>query len=210
MSEGGGHRVSRALIRAALLAVLAVPVAAAAFSPQLAWRDPVYIAAGFAGVIAMSLLLLQPVLAGGYLLGLSTAVRRRFHRVVGVILVIAVVVHVAGLWITSPPDALDALLFRAPTFFSAWGVIAMWALFGAALLALLLRRLRLRWWVWRLGHTTLALITVSGSVVHALLIQGTMETMSKVAICTLVVLATARVLYDLRVWTTETRRKQKA
>jgi len=210
MSEGGGHRVSRALIRAALLAVLAVPVAAAAFSPQLAWRDPVYIAAGFAGVIAMSLLLLQPVLAGGYLLGLSTAVRRRFHRVVGVILVIAVVVHVAGLWITSPPDALDALLFRAPTFFSAWGVIAMWALFGAALLALLLRRLRLRWWVWRLGHTTLALITVSGSVVHALLIQGTMETMSKVVICTLVVLATARVLYDLRVWTTETRRKQKA
>jgi len=210
MSEGGGHRVSRALIRAALLAVLAVPVAAAAFSPQLAWRDPVYIAAGFAGVIAMSLLLLQPVLAGGYLLGLSTAVRRRFHRVVRVILVIAVVVHVTGLWITSPPDALDALLFRAPTFFSAWGVIAMWALFGAALLALLLRRLRLRWWVWRLGHTTLALVTVSGSVVHALLIQGTMETMSKVVICTLVVLATARVLYDLRVWTTETRRKQKA
>ncbi|MEK9967378.1 MAG: hypothetical protein VW582_13580 [Rhodospirillaceae bacterium] len=98
---------------------MAVPVAAAAFSPQLAWRDPVYIAAGFAGVIAMSLLLLQPVLAGGYLLGLSTAVRRRFHRVVGVILVTAVVVHVAGLWITSPPDVLDALLFRAPTFFSA-------------------------------------------------------------------------------------------
>ena len=210
MNEGGGHRVSRALIRAALLVVLAVPVAAAAFSPQLAWRDPVYIAAGFAGVIAMSLLLLQPLLAGGYLLGLSTAVRRRFHRVVGMILVTAVVVHVAGLWITSPPDVLDALLFRAPTFFSAWGVIAMWTLFGAALLALFLRRLRLRWWVWRLGHTSLALITVVGSVVHALLIQGTMETMSKVAICALVALATAKVLYDLRVWTTETRRKQKA
>ena len=210
MNEGGGHRVSRALIRAALLVVLAVPVAAAAFSPQLAWRDPVYIAAGFAGVIAMSLLLLQPLLAGGYLLGLSTAVRRRFHRVVGMILVTAVVVHVAGLWITSPPDVLAALLFRAPTFFSAWGVIAMWTLFGAALLALFLRRLRLRWWVWRLGHTSLALITVVGSVVHALLIQGTMETMSKVAICALVALATAKVLYDLRVWTTETRRKQKA
>ncbi|MGB0625408.1 MAG: hypothetical protein ACPGQ5_02430 [Alphaproteobacteria bacterium] len=86
----------------------------------------------------------------------------------------------------------------------------MWTLFGAALLALFLRRLRLRWWVWRLGHTSLALITVVGSVVHALLIQGTMETMSKVAICALVALATAKVLYDLRVWTTETRRKQKA
>ena len=56
----------------------------------------------------------------------------------------------------------------------------------------------------------LALVTAVGSVVYALLIPGTMETMSKVAICTLVILATAKVLYDLRVRTTEIRRKQKA
>ncbi len=84
----------------------------------------------------------------------------------------------------------------------------MWTLFGAALLAILLRRLRLRWWVWRLGHTSLALITVIGSVVHALLIQGTMETTTKVILCTVVVLATVKVLVDLRVWTTDTRRKR--
>jgi len=198
------------VIWAGLLIAVAVPIAAAAFSPQLAWRDPVYIGAGFAGVVAMSLLLLQPLLAGGYLPDLSVRHSRRIHRWVGTGLVAAVVLHVGGLWVTSPPDVLDALFFRAPTFFSVWGVIAMWAVFGAALLALLLRRLGLRFWVWRLGHTSLAAITVIGSVVHAVLIEGTMETITKVLLCTLVLAVTVKVLIDLRVWTTETRRKKKA
>lgn len=198
------------MIWAALLMAIAVPIAAAAFSPQLAWRDPIYIGAGFAGVVAMSFLLLQPLLAGGYLPDLSVPQRRRAHRWIGTGLVAAVVLHVGGLWITSPPDMLDALLFRAPTFFSVWGVVAMWAVFGAALLALLLRRLGWRWWVWRLAHTSCAAIIVIGSVAHALLIEGTMETITKVLLCALVLAATAKVLIDLRVWTTQTRRKTKA
>ncbi|MEP4377600.1 MAG: ferric reductase-like transmembrane domain-containing protein [Alphaproteobacteria bacterium] len=210
MNDRGRHRVPGFLIWAALLVAVAVPIAAAAFSPQLAWRDPVYIGAGFAGVVAMSLLLLQPLLAGGYLPDLSVRNSRRIHRLIGTCLVAAVMIHVAGLWVTSPPDALDALLFRAPTFFSAWGVVAMWAVFGAALLALLLRRLRLKWWVWRLCHTSLAAATVVGSVVHAVLIEGTMETVSKVLLCAAVLAVTSKVLIDLRVWTTETRRKRKA
>ncbi|MDA0786809.1 MAG: ferric reductase [Proteobacteria bacterium] len=208
MGERGRRRIPASVIWAALLVVVAAPIAAAALSSQLAWRDPIYIGAGFAGVVAMSLLLLQPLLAGGYLPDLSVRRRRRVHRWVGAGLVAAVVVHVGGLWITSPPDVLDALLFRAPTFFSVWGVIAMWAVFGAALFALLLRRLHLRWWAWRLCHTSLAAITVVGSVVHAVLIEGTMETISKVLLCALVLAATAKVLVDLRVWTTETRRKK--
>ena len=104
----------------------------------------------------------------------------------------------------------DALLFRSATFFSAWGVIAMWAVFGAALLALLLKRLRLQWWVWRLLHTSFAAITVVGSIVHALLIEGSMEPVTKVLLCVLVLAATAKVLVDLRVWTTRTRRKAKS
>jgi hypothetical protein len=115
------------LIWARLAVALVAPVAIAATSPLLAWRQPVYIAAGFAGVVAMGLLLLQPLLAGGYLPGLGTRVGRLAHRRVGVALVAAVVLHVAGLWITSPPDVVDALLFRSPTPFSAWGVVAMWA-----------------------------------------------------------------------------------
>ncbi len=194
-------------IWAALAAALVVPIAAAAVSPLLAWREPVYIAAGFAGVIAMSLLLMQPLLAGGYLPGLAGLRGRRVHRFVGGALVVSVVLHVACLWITSPPDVVDALLFASPTPFSAWGVIAMWAVFAAALLAALRRRLRLSPQVWRLAHTGLAAVVVAGSIVHALLIEGTMETVSKVVLCAIVMLATVKVLADLRVWVIRTRRR---
>lgn len=190
-----------------LAAALAVPLAVAAASPQLAWRDPIYIAAGFSGVIAMGLLLLQPLLAGGYLPGLPMRRGRRVHFWVGVALVAAVVVHVLGLWLTSPPDMVDALLFRSPTPFTVWGVVAMWAVFAAALLAMLRRRLRLRPRVWRPCHTALAAVVVTGSVVHALLIEGTMGAVSKAALCALVLAAAAKVMADLRAWTLLTRRR---
>jgi len=191
------------IVWAALLIGVAVPVAAAAMSPLLAWRDPVYIAAGFAGVVAMALLLFQPLLAAGWLPGLSGPRGRRVHRWIGSALVLAVIVHVVGLWVTSPPDVIDALLFASPTPFSAWGVIAMWALFASALLAGLRRRLRPRHW--RRAHTLLAAVIAVGSVVHAMLIEGTMETFSKAALCALVVAATLMAFARLRVWAARTR-----
>ncbi len=200
-------RTRTILIWGALGAAIAVPVIAAAASPLLAWRQPVYILAGFAGIVGMALLLMQPLLAGGYLPGLSTLRSRRLHRWTGITLVSAVVIHVVGLWITSPPDVVDALLFVSPTPFSAWGVIAMWAVFGAALLAVFRRRLRLRFLTWRLCHVTLAVVTVTGSVVHALLIEGTMETVTKAVLCLLVLAATAKAVSDMRIWAIRARRK---
>ena len=187
------------LIWIVLAVILAVPIAAAATSPLLAWRDSIYITAGLAGVIGFALILLQPLLAGGYLPGAAAYRGRRFHRWAGVLLVVAVVIHVVGLWITSPPDVIDALLFNSPTPFSAWGVVAMWAIFATALLAALRRRLRLR--TWRIAHTVLALVIVVGTVVHAALIEGTMETVSKAYLGILVLAATVKVISDLRVWT---------
>ncbi len=102
---------------------------------------------------------------------------------------------------------VDALLFRSPTPFSAWGVVAMWAVFAAALLATLRRRLRLRPLVWRRCHTTLAAVTVVGSVVHALLIEGTMGLVSKTALCALVLAAAAKVMADLQPWSVMSRRR---
>ena len=94
-------RQSRAtIVWIGLCAMVAVPLVAAAFSPLLAWRDPVYIVAGFAGIVAMALVLLQPLLAAGYLPGLAVRRGRRVHRWVGAGLVVAIVVHVVGLWIT--------------------------------------------------------------------------------------------------------------
>lgn len=198
MQLNGTKRARVPLTWAALATALAAPIIAAAASPLLAWRDPIYIAAGFAGVIAMALLLLQPLLAGGYLPGLSARQMRRVHRTIGGVLVVAVVIHVAGLWITSPPDVIDVLLLASPTPFSVWGVVAMWALFTSALLAAFRRRLRLRPHIWRLAHTALAVVIVVGTIVHALLIDGTMETITKVALCVLLSAATVKVIVDLR------------
>src|SRR5215208_1315388 len=186
------------LIWALLAAAVFVPIAAAAASPLLEWRGPVYIVAGFAGIIALGLTLVQPLLIGGYLPGLSAHRGRRAHHWIGGALVVAVVIHVGGLWITSPPDMIDALLFTSPTPFSPFGVIAMWAIFAVALLATLRRRLGLR--TWRIAHMSLAVVIVAGSVVHGMLIEGTMETMSKLALCALVLGATIKVVAELRVW----------
>ncbi len=190
-----------ALIWAALVAAVAIPLAASAASPLLAYRSPIYITAGFAGVIALGLLLVQPVLMSGGLPGFPGFHGRRAHRWVGAALVLAVVVHVAGLWITSPPDVIDALLFNSPTPFSAWGVIAMWAIFASALLAIFQRRLPLRPRTWRMIHTFFAAVIVVGGVVHSVLIEGTMETWSKAALCVLVLAATIKVMATLKVWT---------
>ncbi len=183
-----------------MILAMAVPIIAAAASPQLAWREPIYITAGFAGVISMCLLLMQPLLAGRLLPGLTPVANRHWHRWCGLALVAAILIHVGGLWITSPPDVIDALLFVSPTPFSAWGVIAMWATFGAAFLGLSRTRLGWRFRVWRLGHASLAIITILGSVVHALLIEGTMEVMTKWALCGLVVLASVATLAKVRIW----------
>jgi predicted ferric reductase len=110
---------------------------------------------------------------------------------------VAVVLHVAGLWITSPPDMVDALLFVSPTPFSPFGVIAMWAIFAVALLAALRRRLGPR--KWRIAHMSLAVVIVVGSVVHGILVEGTMETVSKAALCALVLAAAIKVMADLLV-----------
>jgi predicted ferric reductase len=184
-----------ALIWAVLAAAIGVPIALAATSPYLQWRDAIYIAASFAGIAALGLLLVQPLLIAGYLPGLSAFRARRVHHWVGGALVVAVVIHVAGLWITSPPDMLDALLFRSPTLFSPFGVLAMWGIFAVAVLALFRRRLGLR--TWRITHMPLAAVIVGGSVVHGMLIEGTMETMSKAALCALVIAATIKVMVDL-------------
>ena len=117
------------------------------------------------------------------------------------------IIHVAGLWITSPPDVVDALLFRSPTPFSAWGVVAMWAVFASTLLAALRWRLRLGPRLWRLCHTALAAVIVVGTVVHAVLIEGTMGTASKFFLCALVLAAFAKAVFDLKSWTILTRRK---
>lgn len=178
------------------LIALIAPMIAAAFSPLLAWRDSIYIIAGFSGIIAMALLLTQPLLIGGYLPSISPRKNRQFHKWFGTLLVVMVLIHVVFLWFTSPPDVIDVLLFRSPTPFSLWGVIAMWAVFLMGFMAATRKKIRLPLRVWQRAHLALAVITVIGSVGHAMLIEGTMEMITKTVICILVLAATAKVISD--------------
>ncbi len=184
------------LVWFALMVAVLAPIAAAAFSPLLAWRDAIYISAGFAGITALALLLVQPLIVAGYLPGITGMRKRRVHRWVGLVIASAVMLHIAGLWVTSPPDVVDALLFVSPTPFSAWGVIAMWAIIATAALALLRKRLHIRPRRWLRWHTSLALVTVLGTVAHAMLIDGTMEIATKAMLCALALLATIVAVAD--------------
>lgn len=188
----------RLLPWAVTLGASGAAIAVAATSAQFQWRDPVYIAAGLAGVLCIVVVLFQPLLASGALPGLPARPGRRIHRWTGAALIALVVAHVAGLWITSPPDAVDALLLRSPTPFSVWGVLAMWAVFASGGLALLRRRITAR--AFRLSHSALALVIVTGSILHALMITGTMGSLSKTLLCALALATTLHALRRLRVW----------
>jgi predicted ferric reductase len=192
-------RVSAVLAWGSAAAVTIVPVAVAAFSPYLASRNLPYIVGGFAGIIGLSLLFLQPLLPAGYLAGSEGATGRRWHRWLGAAIIVAVALHVGGLYLASPPDTIDALLLVSPTPFSVYGVTAMWGVVATAILVLLRRRLGLRHSVWRLIHNGLAAIVVVATVIHALQIEGAMEPISKGMLCLAVVAATGVALLDLRV-----------
>jgi predicted ferric reductase len=193
------RRVSSALAWGSAAAVMIVPVAIAAFSPYLASRNMPYIVGGFAGIIGLSLLFLQPLLPAGYFAGSEGAAGRRWHRWLGVAIVVAVVLHAGGLYLASPEDTIDALLLVSPTPFSVYGVTSMWGVVATALLVLFRRRLGLRHSVWRLIHNGLAALVIAATVIHALQIEGAMEPVSKWMLSIAVVAATGVALLDLRV-----------
>ncbi len=76
----------------------------------------------------------------------------------------------------------------------------MWGVLVTALLVGFRRRLGLAPRTWRIAHTVLAVVIVAATVAHGMLIEGAMETVSKAALCVLVLAATVKVITDLRVW----------
>lgn len=199
-----GHRLDAGpaitvLVWIALASAIIVPVVIAATSPLLAGRDFAYIVSGIAGAAALALLLLQPLLASGYLPGLHVMIERRLHRWIGSAIVAAVLLHIAGLYVTSPQDTIDALLLMSPTLFSIFGVIGLWGLILTAVIVAARARIGLRYRAWRMLHNGIAIVIVVSSVVHAWMIEGTMGNLSKVILCICVLLATAIVVFHLRV-----------
>ena len=188
-----------ALAWCVLACVAIVPVLMAAASPLLHGREAVYIVGGMAGIIALALLLFQPLLASGFLPGISAVQRRRWHRWGGTLLILMIALHIGGLYLTSPDDLTDALLLVAPTPFSVYGVIGMWTVVLTAILVAARSWIKLSHANWKIVHNALAVIVVLSSVVHALMIEGAMNTLTKLILCISVLAATAIVTLHLRI-----------
>lgn len=179
---------------AAVAVVAAAPVVVAGLSPLLAGRDAVWVLGGMAGVLGLSLLFLQPLLAARWLPGSQGGAGLRWHRWLGVVTLSAVLAHVVGLYAYSPEDIIDALLLRAPTPFSVYGVASLTALLLAAALAALLRLHRRAPVLWRLFHAILGVTAVATAVAHAWMIEGAMGESTKTMICFAALVAAALAL----------------
>lgn len=199
----GSQRRRRLFINFALVLVFAsamlTPIVIATFSPFLAYRTATHIVAGFAGMLCLALFAVQPLLVGGYLTMFSLVTLRKWHRWLGSVIVVLVVLHVGGLFLVSPADALDALLFSAPTPFSIYGVLAMWGIVATIVMVVLRRRLRLSYRTWRNIHNAFALLVVAATAVHALQIEGAMEVVSKWFLCLAVLIETGTALLEQRI-----------
>lgn len=182
-----------------VVALVFVPLIVASTSPYLQYRSVEYIIAGFAGILCLGLFLLQPLLAAGYLPGLHQMTARKWHRRLGMAIVLCVGLHVGGLYLTSAPDTLDALLLRSPTPFSVFGVLAMWGVIVAVLLVIFRKRWMRRHRHWHGVHNALVVVIVASTVVHAVQIDGTMGPVSKWILCLSMAAASVIATIHLRI-----------
>jgi predicted ferric reductase len=187
--------------------VAAVPVLLAAASPLQRGREALWVIGGMAGVVAFSLLFVQPLLMATSPWLAAPAAGLRWHRRVGLAIMAMVVLHVGALYAYSPEDVTDALLLVAPTPFSLYGVIGLSCLALTAALAATRRLLPFGARAWRLLHSLLAVVIVGAGAVHALMIEGAMEERSKLAICIAAVAAVVAGAWRVNVRPGERRRR---
>jgi predicted ferric reductase len=197
VKQATDRRMTALVVWGLVVACILVPLGIAAANPLQANRDALWIVGGMSGIVALAFLLVQPLLAAGYLPGPSLIAGRRWHRWLGIMIIVAVGLHIGGLYLSSPEDITDALLLVAPTPFSVYGVIGLCGVVLTAVLVAVRSRSGLRYASWRILHNAIALVIVISSIVHALLIEGAMGSISKAILCALVFAATIIVLFRI-------------
>ena len=157
-------RARRALVAAAVVAVVAVPLGTALTDPHLAPGPPALVISTAAAALAVSALTVQPFLARGG--------RISWHRALGGLAL--VLVHVGGLFAVEVDDTLFALSPDGPTR-ARMAVLATIALIGLVALGIGHGRLPLSGPSWRVLHAYLAAPVILLGFGHALLTDGALD-----------------------------------
>ncbi len=150
----------------AVAAVVGVPLLLALTDFHLEAAPAALLVSTVAGALAVSALVLQPLLAGRG--------RLAVHQVLGVVALALVLAHVGALMILAPDDALFAMSPDGPTR-ARMALIATIALVAVVLLGLLRRRLPLRGATWRILHAFLATLVIVLGFGHAILTDGALD-----------------------------------
>jgi predicted ferric reductase len=153
-------------VAAAIAALAAVPLVLALTDPHLAGASPALTISTATGAVAVSVLVLQPLMAG------TGRVRR--HRLLGVVALVLVLVHVAALFVESPSDARFALSPDGPTR-ARMALFATIALVALVAVGALRGRLPLAPSSWRAVHAYLAVVVIVLGLGHALLTDGALD-----------------------------------
>jgi predicted ferric reductase len=158
--------VRRLATSAAVVAVVAAPVVLAVTDFHLEAAPAALLISTVAGALAVSALVLQPVLAARGRLGV--------HQVLGLVALGLVLVHVGALLILAPDDALFAMSPDGPTR-ARMALMATIALVAVVLLGLLRRRLPLDGATWRILHGFLAALVIALGFGHAVITDGALD-----------------------------------
>jgi predicted ferric reductase len=148
------------------LALLAVPLGLALTDRHLSGASAALVISTATAAVAVSVLALQPLLAG--------TGRLKRHRLLGATALALVLAHVAGLFVESPSDALFAMSPDGPTR-ARMALIATIALLAVVALGALKGRLPLATSTWRVLHAYLAVVVIALGLGHALLTDGALD-----------------------------------
>ena len=151
---------------AAAVAIVAAPVALALTDRHLTGASAALLLSTTAGALAVSALVVQPLLARG---GRITR-----HKVLGSVAFALVLVHVGALFAEAPDDAWFAMSPDGPTR-ARMALIATVALFGVVALGVLRDRLPLGTATWRVLHAYLAAVVLALGIGHAVLTDGALD-----------------------------------
>lgn len=151
---------------AAAVAVAALPVALALTDRHLAGASAALVLSTAAGALAVSALVVQPLLARGG--------RIARHQVLGSVAFVLVLVHVGALFAEAPDDAWFAMSPDGPTR-ARMALIATVALLGVVALGVLRNRLPLGAGTWRVLHAYLAVVVIALGIGHAVLTDGALD-----------------------------------